>query len=247
MGDERPFEAPRILVALDASATSLDALAAAATLAVRLGSLLDGLFVEDEDLLRFAALPFADLVRTPSGTREPIDRAAAEATLRALAAHAREALERAAARQRIGWSFRVVRGRVSQEIVAAAVAADLVVLGASSHGRPARSGMGATARAAATGARSSVLVFPRGARLDGGIVALDDGTPAGARAVAAASRLSQEDRPAKVVRVEGALPRLEAITRLAPAVVTLPAASALARGDLPERLLEVGLAVLLVR
>ena len=77
MADERPFEARRILVAIDASAASLDALAAATALASRLGAALEGLFVEDEDLLRLAALPFTDLVRTPSGARERFDSASA--------------------------------------------------------------------------------------------------------------------------------------------------------------------------
>ncbi|HEX9050121.1 MAG TPA: hypothetical protein VF841_06255, partial [Anaeromyxobacter sp.] len=86
----------RIVVGLDASAASLDALAAAAALAGRLRADLAGVFVEDEDLIRLAGLPFAGVVRLPGGAREGIDLARAEAELRALAAGAREALERAA-------------------------------------------------------------------------------------------------------------------------------------------------------
>lgn len=249
MDEERPFEARRILVAIDASEASLDALSAAATLAARLGSSLEGLFVEDEDLLRFAALPFADLVRTPGGARERIDSATAEASLRAVAAHAREALERAASRHRVPFSFRVVRGRVPREILSAAAGADVVVLGASSHGRAARSAMGTTARAALAGARASVLLLARGARLEGGIVALDDGTPAGARARAAARRLAPDERQPETIQAggPGPLPALEAIARLAPALVILPAPAPPGEGDLPERLLAAGFAVLLVR
>lgn len=248
MAEEGRFEARRILVAVDASAASLDALSAAAALADRLGSGLEGLFVEDEDLLRLAALPFTDLVRTPSGARERLDRVTAEAALRAVAAQAREALERIASRHRLTCTFKVVRGRVAQQIVEAAAEADLVVLGASSHGRAARGAMGATARAAAARAPSSVLLLSRGARLEGGVVALDDGTPAGARAVAAARLLSPDDRaPAAVTGAAGTRPPLDAILHLRPALVVLPAASPEAWGELPEQLLAEGIAVLLVK
>jgi nucleotide-binding universal stress UspA family protein len=97
IAEGKPFVARRILVGIDASNASLDALEAAASLAARLGSELAGLFVEDEDLLRLAALPFGDIVRSPSGERERLDRASVEATLRAVASHAREVLERTAA------------------------------------------------------------------------------------------------------------------------------------------------------
>ena len=187
MAEERPFGVRRILVAIDASAASLDALAAAASLAVRLGSELEGMFVEDEDLLRLAALPFAGIVRTPGGERERIDPASAEVALRAMAARARDALQLAASRHGVAWSFRVSRGRVVREVLAAAEGADLVVLGAAGHGRRARGSVGTTAREAAARARAPVLLLARGGRLGGTVVAVDDGTPAGARARVAAS------------------------------------------------------------
>lgn len=249
MTEERPFEARRILVALDASAASLGALAAAATLARRLGAALEGLFVEDEDLLRLAALPFAGLVRSPGGARERLDPAAAEATLRAVAAHAREALERTAAHQGLTSTFRVVRGRVAFEILEAAAGADLAVLGASSHGRLARGAMGATARTAAERSRTPVLLLPLGARLGGGVAALDDGTPAGSRALAAARRVAPEDQaPARVsCSATDAAPSAEALVRLAPSLVILPAPLALGPSDLLRRLLAAGIATMLVR
>ena len=51
----------RILVALDASAHSHAALAAAVALAARLHAEIEGLFVEDINLLRLAELPFTGL------------------------------------------------------------------------------------------------------------------------------------------------------------------------------------------
>ncbi|MBK7177644.1 MAG: universal stress protein [Chloroflexi bacterium] len=55
----------RILVALDASPHSLAALEAAIDLAERLDAELQGLFVEDINLLRLAQLPFARELRYP--------------------------------------------------------------------------------------------------------------------------------------------------------------------------------------
>jgi len=109
----------RILVGLDASQASLAAVEAAAALARRVGAELAGLFVEDEDVLRLAALAFG-VVRVPSGAREALDLRTAQAEQRALAARAREALERAAAGQRLACSFTVARGRVVAEVLAAA-------------------------------------------------------------------------------------------------------------------------------
>lgn len=249
MTDERPFEARRMLVAIDASTASLDALSAAMKLAARLGATLEGIFVEDEDLLRLAALPFTDLVRTPGGALERFDSATAEASLRAVAARVRELVQRAAARHRIACTLRVVRGRVAQQIVAAAGGADLVVLGASSHGRMARSPMGATARAAAARAPSPVLLLPPGASLEGAAVALDDGTPLGSRALDAARRLAPEARPPAAVPAAGggAGSVYDAIARLGPALAVLPATAPGAQAELAERLLAAGIAVLLLR
>jgi nucleotide-binding universal stress UspA family protein len=248
VAEAAPFSARRILVAIDASSASLDALAAATAITVRLGGELAGLFVEDEDLLRLASLPFGDIVRTPGGERERLDRDSAEASLRALAARAREALERTAAAAGLHCTFRVARGRVAREVVAAAAGADLVVLGASSHGRWARSAIGETARAAAARAPSSVLLLPRGARVEGGVVAVDDGAGA-ARALAAARRLAPADRPPVVASAPdgGAAELAETIARLAPALAVVAATGPSAEAGLPERLLAAGVPVMLVR
>ncbi len=178
----------RILVALDASRTSLEALSVAAALAERLGAELGGLFVEDENLLRLVGHPFARQVRLPSIDWGPLERGAIEADLRALAARAREALAEAAAPRRLSWWFRVARGRVSLEVIAAAGEADLLVLGASGHGLT--RGPGETALAAAAGAPVSVLLLARGAKVGPPILAAYDGSASGDRALELAASLA---------------------------------------------------------
>ncbi len=178
----------RILVALDASRASLDALSAAVALAERLGAELGGLFVEDVNLLRLGGHPLVREMRLPSGDWGPVERGSIEADLRAMASRAREALAEAAAPRRVAWTFRVARGRVSLEVIAAAEEADLLVLGVSGH-RLTR-GPGETARAAAARAPVSVLLLTRGATVGPPILAAYDGSPAGDGALDLAARLA---------------------------------------------------------
>ena len=152
----------RILVPLDDPASSADALSAAAALAARVGAHLEGLFVEDVNLLRAAALPFAAVVVVPSGTLQRVDRARVEAQLRAVAEAARAALAGAATALQIAWSFRVERGELTVAIVEAATSADLVVVGR----RAPRTGAGAEPFARAVALRAPGSVFVAGARLD---------------------------------------------------------------------------------
>ncbi len=248
MTDLRTSQGLRVLVGLDASPASLGALAAAAELAARLGAELAGLFVEDEELLRLAALPFAQVVRATSGARERLDPVSAEAALRAFAARARDALERTASVRRVEYTFRVARGSVVREVLAAADGADLLVLGAGGHARQARAAVGGTARTAAAQARAPVLLIARGSALGEHIAVVDDGTPAAARALAFARRLAIEERPPAVVdaRSGGLAPLLDSLVRLGRGLVVLPAGAPLPGGVL-ERLLALGVPVLVVR
>jgi nucleotide-binding universal stress UspA family protein len=130
MTAEREFAAVRrILVALDASPESLAALDHAASLAVRLQAELEGLFVEDEDLINLARQPFAREVCSVTSTVKSLDTAKLEQDLRNQAGMARNALRQKAEALRLRWSFRVVRGRIEGAIESAAGSADLVAIG----------------------------------------------------------------------------------------------------------------------
>jgi nucleotide-binding universal stress UspA family protein len=238
--------ARRVLVGLDASPQSLDALAAAAALAARLGAVLEALFVEDEDLLRLAALPFAGLVRGAAGRAEPLDRARAEAAMRTLAAQAREALERSAARHALEARFRVARGRVSAELLAAAQGVDALVLGAAGHGGARRGAFGATARATLARAGAPVLLVAREPPSCGRVVAVDDGTPAAGRSLEVARQFAL-GAPLEIVAIRESVALLALVDALGarpPALAVLPAG---ARASTVERLLALGVPVLLVR
>jgi hypothetical protein len=109
----------RLVVALEAGIADPE-LEAAVALASSLDAELLGLFVEDLDLLRFAALPFAHEIGFGSAARRRLDPASLERDLRAHAAEAERRLAGAAARERVPSAFRVARGVAHAELLAAA-------------------------------------------------------------------------------------------------------------------------------
>jgi hypothetical protein len=119
--------AQRIVVALDPRTRPGD-LDAAAALAGSIGAELLGLFVEDQDLLHFASLPFAHEIGAASASRRRLDMASIERDLRAQAAEAERRLAGAASRVRVQSEFRVARGAAHAELLAAAAQAASDVL-----------------------------------------------------------------------------------------------------------------------
>ena len=192
MKEKKPdFSIKRILVALDASTHSLAALKAAAELAASLHAELIGLYVEDENLLHLAGLPFAHEVRSPSATSEPIDSDKMEQDLHLQASQARYALEEAAARVNARWTFKVVRGQVTSAVLAEALKADLLAMGRVSRPLMRKSRLGSTARAASAGTRRSVLLMPHSGALNYPVLVTYDGSKAAKQALMAATRLAQ--------------------------------------------------------
>jgi len=117
----------RVVAALEPGVPGSAALEAAARIAAQLEAELVGLFVEDAELLRFAGLPFAREIGTATAVARALSVSAMERSLRALASAARARLEALAGRSPLPWSFRVARGEISAELLAAASDADLVV------------------------------------------------------------------------------------------------------------------------
>jgi hypothetical protein len=99
----------RVVVTLDAGSENRAAIETAVRLAARTGMPLHGAFVEDEDLLRLAGLPFARQVTIGRG----IERLTPESValhLLAQAEQARQELSAAATQYRVEYSFEIVRG-----------------------------------------------------------------------------------------------------------------------------------------
>lgn len=121
----RPIE--RVVVPLDAASESLTAIETAARLAARAQAPLHGIFVEDEDLLHLASLPFARQTTLGAGA-EKLTTEHVELHLRIAAERARLELLAAAKRHGVECSFEIVRG-ASESALTAASERDLVVAG----------------------------------------------------------------------------------------------------------------------
>jgi len=201
----------RILVALDTSHHSLAALEAAVELAAAMEAELEGLFVEDVNLLRLAALPVSREVRYPCAATGRLDLGQMERQLRAQAAQARRALAEACRSRKVTWSFRVVRGEVSSQVLEAASEVDLLSLGKASRPFTRKAHLGSTARAA-TQASGSVLLAQRDVRIKPPVLLTYDGLPAGQRALAVAVRLARKTGGYLTVLVVG--DTHEAVVRL---------------------------------
>ena len=108
----------RVLLAFDHGAPATQPLAMARMLVETLGAELAGLFVEDTNLLRLAALPFTREVGATSGLSRPLELLDVERALRVQAQSAKRLLAQLATELSVPWSFRVERGEVLQRVLA---------------------------------------------------------------------------------------------------------------------------------
>lgn len=217
----------RILLPLDVSRDSLTALQVAFDLAAALGGEVSGLFIEDPRLLLAGSFPFAREVGSSSGTRQRIQRSDIEHRFRIVATGAREALAEAGQRRKVRFSFRVTRGDVPAEILTAATDADIVVLGKAGWSVGAFRKPGSTCLAILSGSHVPVLIVERGASFAPPILAVNDGTAAGRRAVDFAHELSRSLGWAIAVFSAHGMSRaddvLSSIYREKPPLMVLPA------------------------
>lgn len=190
--NEQERDAPirRILVALDASVHSLAALEAASELADTLKAELIGIFVEDVNLLHLAGLPFAREIRALPLMEHPLDSSRMERELRLQAERVRQILADVAARRRLRWSFRVVRGQVAAELLSAAQEGDLLALGRASGGMARRIRLGATARTVVMQVTRAVLLLQQGHTICRPVLLIYDGSAAAKRALATAAQVA---------------------------------------------------------
>ncbi|MCF8384016.1 MAG: universal stress protein [Chlorobium sp.] len=151
-----------IAVGIDCSPHSMASLKAAAELAARMNAELIGIFVEDINLLRIADLPFSQEIRLYSAQPESMSTAELERLLRMQARQAETSLQHEAEIFRVHHTFNVRRGIVPREVIAAALEADLLVLGRSGRSPTCRKGLGSTARSALSGSTKNVMLMRTG-------------------------------------------------------------------------------------
>jgi nucleotide-binding universal stress UspA family protein len=147
----------RIVVALDASSYSLAALRAATELAELLDSEVEGLFIEDINLLHLCGFPFTQEIGSYTATARRLENVGIERQLRTIAASIHESMNRVVLKSPVRWTFHVRRGSVVSELLAATQNADLLSIGRSGHAR--RRTLGSTARALVQQSQRPVLVL----------------------------------------------------------------------------------------
>ncbi len=190
---ERREEIERILVALDASSHSLSALRAAAELAARLQAELQALFVEDVDVRRLGALPFAEEVGIFSATCHPLDASELARQLEAQAHHMHRRFRRTTEWIGVQCTFHRVRGRVVPKILEAASEADMVILGKEAWSTFETGRLGPAIRQVISQIPIPTMVLQAGARLGLPVLAIYDGSQGAHRALSAAAILATRD------------------------------------------------------
>lgn len=189
----------RIVIALDTDSLSSPAIETAAGLAIALHAELAALFIEDINLRRLAALPFAMEFGVASAQSRRFDVAALERALGAQVRKLRRALRDASRGLPLGWTLEVVRGDLVALVLDRTTMADILVLG-----RTRRTGYsgGPAGRAMA---RVPVTRHP--------ILVVYDGSEAGARALEAAQALDRTAGGGVVVGIEAPSPERFAVLR----------------------------------
>jgi len=101
-----------VLLAADAGGYSAASVDLAVAMAATAGGLLQGLFVEDEDLLQVSGLPCAREITLTTATERSTSSEQIQRSLSIVARQFRQTLQKEAQASRVSWSFDTMRGRV---------------------------------------------------------------------------------------------------------------------------------------
>ena len=183
----------RIVVALDASTDSWTALEAAARMASRLGAELLGLLVEDVNVRRIADLPFVQEVGFFTASCRRVETRELSRQLDVQAGRVRRQFQTSTRSLQTRCTFRVVRGRVALEVLAAAATADVVILGKGAWS-PFKTGhLTPAVRQVLSQSSTSTLVLREDTRVEPPMRVVYDGTALGEKALATAAGLARDD------------------------------------------------------
>lgn len=204
MNDDTPETIRHILVALDGSPHSQAALHAAVRLATDLDGEIEGLFVEDETLLRAAQLPFSKEIRAHTAPPKQLNDRRMQRQLRYQAEYAEYTLQQTAEQAEVPYTFRSEQGDVTQNLLDAAADVDLVVLGKTSTASSRRR-LGTTSRTLLSDGPSPVLALRRAVPDEEPILLYFDGSDRARAALHLAMRLlhRSDTRPLQLLLPDG--------------------------------------------
>ncbi|MFO8142659.1 MAG: universal stress protein [Marinobacter sp.] len=207
----------RILVLLDGSRMSYAALEAAAKIAAHSGAEVQGVFVEELNLLRSAGYGFAREVGSVSGVSRPFDVAELERRMQRLADQARRALAGAVGHYGGRYTLSISRGSVVEEVLALAGPEDLLVLGRVGWSSAPGACLGSTATGLLRRSQGRLLLWSEQQVLSQGriVVFLNDHEDANGRAIkAAADAIGHSRQPVTLLLAADAALSPEALTAL---------------------------------
>ena len=118
----------RIVVQIDASSSYRKVFQVAVEIAVRLGAELDGIFVEDRNLLNIGKLEFVREYSRFVPTAQDLDSTRVEQQMKALARSARSQLEQEALGRNITAGFHTVREEFGSETLVTVSDVDLIII-----------------------------------------------------------------------------------------------------------------------
>ena len=187
---ERPFR--RVVLMCDAACDIRRAVAEAASLAARWGAALHGVYIDDENLRRLAALPFGQQVSLSSaaGTEE-LSVATMGSLSSALGAGMKRALAEVAEAQRLHWTFGTIRDLPSAASVRAE-AGDILVVEAAARAFSGTWAPHASWDKSPAAFSGTVLLKARGDGADGILVLLPEDDTTQAKVLAACAALARD-------------------------------------------------------
>jgi len=112
MSGKRDSAGGRVVLAVDAGSYSVESVNLAVAMAASVDSLLQGLFVEDEDLLQLTGLPCAREITLTTATERSTSIEQLQRSLRLVAGRFKQTLQREAQALHVSWRFDTVRGRM---------------------------------------------------------------------------------------------------------------------------------------
>ncbi|MCF8465937.1 MAG: hypothetical protein K9G33_00900 [Sneathiella sp.] len=118
----------RVLLQMDAATHCRETMAAAIEIAARLGVGLQGIFIEDSDLVTVGELDFIREFRLSSPIARNLDKLTLDAQLRAMASSVRRQLERAGSRRKVTVGFHAVSGDLWLEQEKSMPETDLIII-----------------------------------------------------------------------------------------------------------------------
>ncbi|MCC7046188.1 MAG: hypothetical protein IT562_05705 [Alphaproteobacteria bacterium] len=238
MTGESELSFRRVVVALDPATDCAAAIEMAASVAAGWGAALRATFVEDEELLRLAALPFAQQVDPMTATRSRLDLASLQSGFVAQAQRLRHDLQAIADRHALPWSFKVTRAAIGVGALSLDED-DLVVVAVATRPIASRLHLESPWRRVLGQLRHPLLLVPERPTPAGTVAVFYEETAAGRRALEASRRIARAGKRALVVVVREDTPaarqaEIEARIRAQESMATVRTLSAVSKQHLHD-------------